>query len=85
MFQYEKTVESVFSATDSLETLLELMQVYREKGFIFNKTCMLVGLLAHDPSRRKVLLLQKYIFTDANVYDLGVADTIFNIYLCMLC
>ena len=60
MFQYEKTVESVFSATDSLETLLELMQVYREKGFIFNKTCMLVGLLAHDPSRRKVLLLQVY-------------------------
>ncbi|VDI49418.1 abnormal spindle-like microcephaly-associated protein [Mytilus galloprovincialis] len=43
--KYEKTVYEVYNVDGSVDTLIELMQIYREKGAIFNSTCMLLGIL----------------------------------------
>ena len=49
-----KTRAAVYAVEDSIDTLVELMAIYREKGTIFNKTCTLLGLLCNDPVRRRV-------------------------------
>ena len=55
VLQYEKTVDAVFLADDSIETLVELLQIYREKGCsIFTRTCMVLGMLGYDRHRRIV-------------------------------
>lgn len=53
LFQYEKTLPYVF-VEGTLDILLDLMQIYREKGIIFNRTCTLVGILGMDNQRRMV-------------------------------
>lgn len=58
-FQYDKTLPYVF-VEGSLDILLDLMQIYREKGVIFNRTCTLVGILGIDNHRRMVNFLHFY-------------------------
>ncbi|KAM7387713.1 hypothetical protein PAMP_023934 [Pampus punctatissimus] len=58
--KYHKTIEAVFSVENSVETLLDLLQRYREKagdkvaekgGSIFTKACFLLALLLQDKQR----------------------------------
>ncbi|XP_041862907.1 abnormal spindle-like microcephaly-associated protein isoform X2 [Melanotaenia boesemani] len=58
--KYHKTVEAVYSVENSVETLLDLLQRYREKagdkvaekgGSIFTKACFLLALLLQDRHR----------------------------------
>ncbi|XP_077308892.1 abnormal spindle-like microcephaly-associated protein [Lithobates pipiens] len=60
--KYEKTVSAVHEVEDSVEVLLNLMQIYREKagdkvpekgGSIFTKTCCLLAIFGLDPHRAK--------------------------------
>ena len=44
-WQYEKTIYEVYNVEGAVDTLIELMQIYREKGTIFNSVCMLLGIL----------------------------------------
>ena len=44
----------MFDVDGSVDTLLELMQIYREKGTIFTRTCTLLGILCYHPERRDV-------------------------------
>lgn len=61
--QYHKTIEAVYSVENSVETLLDLLQRYREKagdkvaekgGSIFTKACFLLALLLQDKQRTEV-------------------------------
>lgn len=61
--QYHKTIEAVYSVENSVETLLDLLQRYREKagdkvaekgGSIFTKACFLLALLLQDKHRAEV-------------------------------
>ncbi|AWP10566.1 putative abnormal spindle-like microcephaly-associated protein [Scophthalmus maximus] len=58
--KYHKTIEAVYSVENSVETLLDLLQRYREKagdkvaekgGGIFTKACFLLALLLQDQHR----------------------------------
>ncbi|XP_046339131.2 abnormal spindle-like microcephaly-associated protein homolog isoform X2 [Haliotis rufescens] len=56
--KYDKTVNAVHDV-ESTDILVDLMQIYREKGSaIFAKTCSLLGILALDPHRRQEILQQ---------------------------
>ncbi|XP_067661837.1 abnormal spindle-like microcephaly-associated protein homolog [Haliotis asinina] len=56
--KYDKTVNAVHDV-ESTDILVDLMQIYREKGnAIFAKTCSLLGILALDPHRRQEILQQ---------------------------
>ncbi|XP_062607577.1 abnormal spindle-like microcephaly-associated protein homolog [Saccostrea cucullata] len=55
--KYDRTLPYVFM-DEALNILLDLMQIYREKGLIFNRTCTLVGILGRDECRRKIILSQ---------------------------
>jgi len=56
--QYERTAAAVYKAEASVETLVELLQIYREKCVkIFTSTCMLLGIMGFDDQRRQVSLL----------------------------
>uniref|UniRef100_A0A3P8UPN0 Assembly factor for spindle microtubules n=1 Tax=Cynoglossus semilaevis TaxID=244447 RepID=A0A3P8UPN0_CYNSE len=61
--KYHKTIEAVYCVDKSVETLLDLLQRYREKagdkvadkgGSIFTKACFLVALLLQDKGRAVV-------------------------------
>ena len=55
MAQYERTAAAVYEAEESVNTLVELLQIYREKGAnIFTNTCMLLGIMGFDDDRRQV-------------------------------
>ncbi|XP_039668150.1 abnormal spindle-like microcephaly-associated protein isoform X2 [Perca fluviatilis] len=58
--KYHKTIEAVYSVENSVDTLLDLLQRYREKagdkvaekgGSIFTKACFLLALLLQDKHR----------------------------------
>ncbi|NXP08625.1 ASPM protein, partial [Thinocorus orbignyianus] len=58
--KYEKTTQAVYEAENSIDTLLDLLQVYRGKagdkisekgGSIFTKTCCLLAILSKDSKR----------------------------------
>ncbi|KAA0712294.1 Abnormal spindle-like microcephaly-associated protein -like protein [Triplophysa tibetana] len=58
--QYHRTIDAVYSVENSVETLLDLLQIYREKagdkvgdkgGSIFTKACFLLVLLVQDERR----------------------------------
>uniref|UniRef100_A0A6J0SHN4 Abnormal spindle-like microcephaly-associated protein isoform X1 n=1 Tax=Pogona vitticeps TaxID=103695 RepID=A0A6J0SHN4_9SAUR len=58
--KYERTTEAVYAVEKSVDTLLDLLQMYREKaggkisekgGSIFTKTCCLLALLSKDSRR----------------------------------
>ncbi|XP_062987736.1 abnormal spindle-like microcephaly-associated protein homolog [Elgaria multicarinata webbii] len=58
--KYERTAQAVYTVKNSVETLLDLLQMYRERagdkisekgGSIFTKTCCLFALLLKDSRR----------------------------------
>ncbi|XP_016129302.1 abnormal spindle-like microcephaly-associated protein [Sinocyclocheilus grahami] len=61
--KYNRTIDAVYEVDSSVETLLELLQIYREKagdkvaekgGSIFTKACFLLVLLVQDERRAMV-------------------------------
>ncbi|NWS86375.1 ASPM protein, partial [Toxostoma redivivum] len=58
--KYERTTQAVYEAENSIDTLLDLLQMYRGKagdkvsekgGSIFTKTCCLLAILSKDSKR----------------------------------
>ncbi|NXK25272.1 ASPM protein, partial [Arenaria interpres] len=58
--KYERTTQAVYEAENSIDTLLDLLQIYRGKagdkisekgGSIFTKTCCLLAILSKDSKR----------------------------------
>nr|XP_023650446.1 abnormal spindle-like microcephaly-associated protein [Paramormyrops kingsleyae] len=80
--KYDKTTEAVYGVENSVETLLELLQIYREKagdkvadkgGSIFTKTCFLLTILLHDRQRAsEVRKLPKTIDRISSIYRLTI-------------
>ncbi|KAI3368492.1 hypothetical protein L3Q82_025502, partial [Scortum barcoo] len=78
--KYHKTIEAVYSVENSVETLLDLLQRYREKagdkvaekgGSIFTKACFLVALLLQDKHRVvEVMKLPKILDRVRSIYRL---------------
>ncbi|XP_037625418.1 abnormal spindle-like microcephaly-associated protein isoform X1 [Sebastes umbrosus] len=65
--KYHKTIDAVYSVDTSVETLLDLLQRYREKagdkvaekgGSIFTKACFLLALLLQDKHRAVEVMKQ---------------------------
>ena len=44
----------MFDVDGSVDVLVELLQVYREKGVIFTQSCTLLGVLCYDAGRKQV-------------------------------
>ncbi|CAG5863219.1 unnamed protein product [Menidia menidia] len=80
--KYHMTIEAVYSVNNSVETLLDLLQRYREKagdkvaekgGSIFTKTCFLLALLLQDKQRaEEVSKLPKALDRICSIYRLTV-------------
>ncbi|XP_014867194.1 PREDICTED: abnormal spindle-like microcephaly-associated protein isoform X2 [Poecilia mexicana] len=80
--KYHLTIEAVYSVENSLETLLDLLQKYREKagdkvaekgGSIFTKACFLLALLLQDQRRaQEVVKLPKVLDRIRSIYRLTV-------------
>ncbi|KAL4635046.1 abnormal spindle-like microcephaly-associated protein [Arapaima gigas] len=80
--KYENTTEAVYGVEDSVETLLDLLQIYREKagdkvadkgGTIFTKTCFLLIILLRDKQRAlEVRKLPKAADRIGSIYRLTV-------------
>ncbi|XP_060934824.1 abnormal spindle-like microcephaly-associated protein [Limanda limanda] len=78
--KYHKTIEAVYSVENSVETLLDLLQRYREKagdkvaekgGSIFTKACFLLALLLLDKRRTvEVMKLPKVLDKIRSIYRL---------------
>ncbi|KAM3620124.1 uncharacterized protein V6R79_018615 [Siganus canaliculatus] len=78
--KYHKTIEAVYSVENSVETLLDLLQRYREKagdkvaekgGSIFTKACFLLALLLQDKHRvGEVMKLPKVLNRIQSIYRL---------------
>ncbi|XP_039984244.1 abnormal spindle-like microcephaly-associated protein isoform X2 [Xiphias gladius] len=78
--KYHKTIEAVYSVENSVETLLDLLQRYREKagdkvaekgGGIFTKACFLLALLLQDKHRAaEVMKLPKALDRIRSIYRL---------------
>ncbi|XP_070817878.1 abnormal spindle-like microcephaly-associated protein [Chaetodon trifascialis] len=78
--KYHKTIEAVYSVEHSVETLLDLLQRYREKagdkvaekgGSIFTKACFLLALLLQDKHRAvEVMKLPKLLDKIRSIYRL---------------
>ncbi|KAM7012169.1 LOW QUALITY PROTEIN: abnormal spindle-like microcephaly-associated protein [Tautogolabrus adspersus] len=78
--KYHKTTEAVYSVENSVETLLDLLQRYREKagdkvaekgGSIFTKACFLLALLLQDKHRAvEVMKLPKVLDKIRSIYRL---------------
>ncbi|KAG7220012.1 hypothetical protein INR49_000660 [Caranx melampygus] len=77
--KYHKTIEAVYSVENSVETLLDLLQRYREKagdkvaekgGSIFTKACFLLALLLQDKHRAVVMKLPKSLDRIRSIYRL---------------
>ncbi|XP_060083344.1 abnormal spindle-like microcephaly-associated protein homolog [Ylistrum balloti] len=57
--KYEKTRSAVYEVEGATECLLELMQVYREKGHIFSCSCTLMGILGMMDDKKQMVLADK--------------------------
>ncbi|XP_076010558.1 abnormal spindle-like microcephaly-associated protein [Genypterus blacodes] len=78
--KYHKTIEAVFAVESSVETLLDMLQRYREKagdkvaekgGSIFTKACFLLALLLQDKRRAvEVTKLPKALDKICSIYRL---------------
>ncbi|XP_034558935.1 abnormal spindle-like microcephaly-associated protein [Notolabrus celidotus] len=78
--KYHKTIDAVYSVENSVETLLDLLQRYREKagdkvaekgGSIFTKACFLLALLLQDKHRTvEVMKLPKVLDKIRSIYRL---------------
>ncbi|XP_054761637.2 abnormal spindle-like microcephaly-associated protein homolog [Lytechinus pictus] len=55
--KHDSTQHAVLDVEDSVTTLVELLQIYREKNaLIFCKTCVILGKLLQEPSQAKIIL-----------------------------
>ncbi|XP_034035336.1 abnormal spindle-like microcephaly-associated protein [Thalassophryne amazonica] len=80
--KYHRTIQAVYSVENSVETLLDLLQRYREKagnkvaekgGSIFTKTCFLLALLLQDKERaEEVTNMPKALDRIRSIYRLTV-------------
>jgi len=62
LVQYARTAAAVYEAEDSVDTLVELMQIYRDKGAdIFTNTCMLLGIMGFYDEHRQVGICQLFV------------------------
>ncbi|XP_038857683.1 abnormal spindle-like microcephaly-associated protein [Salvelinus namaycush] len=78
--KYDKTIEAVYAVENSVDTLLDLLQIYREKagdkvadkgGSIFTKACFLLIILLQDQSRAlEVRKLSKAVDRLHSIYRL---------------
>ncbi|XP_031725631.1 abnormal spindle-like microcephaly-associated protein [Anarrhichthys ocellatus] len=78
--KYHKTIEAVYSVENFVETLLDLLQRYREKagdkvaekgGGIFTKACFLLALVLQDKHRAgEVMKLPKVLDRLRSIYRL---------------
>lgn len=78
--KYHKTIEAVYCVDSSVETLLDLLQRYREKagdkvaekgGSIFTKACFLLALLLQDKHRAvEVMKIPKAVERLQSIYRL---------------
>ncbi|XP_072244866.1 abnormal spindle-like microcephaly-associated protein [Leuresthes tenuis] len=78
--KYHMTIEAVYSGENSVETLLDLLQRYRERagdkvaekgGSIFTKACFLLALLLQDKRRaEEVMKLPKAFDRIRSIYRL---------------
>ncbi|KAM4548144.1 abnormal spindle-like microcephaly-associated protein [Odontesthes bonariensis] len=78
--KYHMTIEAVYSVENSVETLLDLLQRYRERaggkvaekgGSIFTKACFLLALLLQDKRRaEEVMKLPKALDRIRSIYCL---------------
>ncbi|XP_076880706.1 abnormal spindle-like microcephaly-associated protein [Brachyhypopomus gauderio] len=80
--KYNKTIDAVYEVEDSVNTLLDLLQIYREKagdkvadkgGSIFTKACFLLVILVQDERRAMgVKELPKALDRICSIYRLTV-------------
>lgn len=80
--KYHKTIEAVYAVENSVDTLLDLLQIYREKagdkvadkgGGIFTKACFLLAVLLQDQYRAlEVRKLPKALDRIQSIYRLTV-------------
>ena len=70
--QYERTVSAVFDVDGSVDVLVELLQVYREKGVIFSQSCTLLGVLCYDAGRKQVSFVfrREHKFCRSDCFDI---------------
>ncbi|XP_028299451.1 abnormal spindle-like microcephaly-associated protein isoform X2 [Gouania willdenowi] len=78
--KYHKTTAAVYSVDSSVETLLDLLQRYREKagdkvaekgGSIFTKACFLLVLLLQEPKRaEEVMKMPRVVERIRSIYRL---------------
>uniref|UniRef100_A0A8C7PDG1 Assembly factor for spindle microtubules n=1 Tax=Oncorhynchus mykiss TaxID=8022 RepID=A0A8C7PDG1_ONCMY len=78
--KYDKTIEAVYAVENSVDTLLDLLQIYREKagdkvadkgGSIFTKACFLLIILLQDQYRAlEVRKLSKAVDRLRSIYRL---------------
>ncbi|XP_069088229.1 abnormal spindle-like microcephaly-associated protein [Pleurodeles waltl] len=78
--KYEKTTQAVYAVDNSVDTLTELMQTYREKagdkvadkgGSIFTKTCCLLAILSLDTKRAlEIRAVPKAVDRICSIYKL---------------
>ncbi|ELT97378.1 hypothetical protein CAPTEDRAFT_220529 [Capitella teleta] len=64
--KYEETRGAVYQEEGSIDCLIELLQIYREKGAIFTKVCTLLGVLCYDPQSRKEVFENKKVVEKLN-------------------
>ncbi|NWH75458.1 ASPM protein, partial [Piaya cayana] len=78
--KYERTTQAVYEAENSIDTLLDLLQMYRGKagdkisekgGSIFTKTCCLLAILSKDTERAlKIRSIPRVVTCIQSLYKL---------------
>ncbi|CAI9716381.1 spindle-like microcephaly-associated homolog [Octopus vulgaris] len=75
--KYAPTIESVYhSRPDAIDILLNVMMVFREKGLVFSKSCILLGSIALDLKEKgrmdELLSRQQFVEKILSLYKLTV-------------
>uniref|UniRef100_A0A8C3IZP4 Abnormal spindle-like microcephaly-associated protein ASH domain-containing protein n=1 Tax=Chrysemys picta bellii TaxID=8478 RepID=A0A8C3IZP4_CHRPI len=85
--KYERTTQAVYEVENSVDTLLDLLQMYREKagdktsekgGSIFTKTCCLLAILLKDSKRASVSFSTSFLVVSYGFFQL-VAIELFRL------
>lgn len=63
LFQYAPTTEAVYdSHPDALDIILNVLMVFREKGLVFAKSCILLAIIALDMHEKVSVSLFFFFF-----------------------
>ncbi|GAB1599350.1 spindle-like microcephaly-associated homolog [Argonauta hians] len=71
--KYAPTIESVYSLPDAIDIILNVMMIFREKGLVFSKSCILLGSIALDLKEKgkiNILLSKQYMEKIMSLYKL---------------